>query len=159
MSQTSSGPQSQAAQDSATIVKYPRSLVIDGVVNPLSAGAGVQLPVPLTIPQDADFEWWWLSIFRTSAQLKVQIAEGATGGRTFIYGSNGSNQLQSGAFQGIFVDALAGLIANNGAFPMAVPFVMPSARTYQHTFTDLSGAANTVEMVYGGYALLQIGSD
>lgn len=158
MSSHPAGPQSAAAQSAATIVKYPRTLVVDGVVNPIAAAAGVQLPVALTIPQDADFEWWWLSIFRTSPQLKVQIAEGATGGRTFIYGSGGSNQLVSGAFQGIYVDALAGLVASNGAFPMAVPFVMPAQRTYQHTFTDLSGAANTVEMCYGGYALLQVSS-
>jgi len=158
MSSSAAGPQSQAAQQAATIVKYPRSLVVDGVVNPNALAAGQQLPVPLTIPQDAAFEWWWLSIFRTSGQLKVQIAEGATGGRTFIYGSNGSNQLVAGSFQGVYVDALAGLVSANGAFPMAVPFVMPAARIYQHTFTDLSGAANTVEMVYSGYALLQISS-
>jgi len=36
--------------------------------------------------------------------------------------------------------------------------VMPATRTYQHTFTDLSGAANTVELAYSGYALLQVAS-
>ena len=143
----------QAAQP--TIVKYPRALVVDAVVNPTALAAPVQNGALLTIPQDSDFEWWWIALFRTSAQMKINIQEAATT-RYFFYNQSG----QSGAagFQGIFVDLWAGLVSNNGAFPQAIPYVMPAARQYPHTFTDLSGAANTVELAYHGYALLQLGS-
>lgn len=147
-----------------TIVKYPRTLVVDAVVNPTAAGDGTNGSTAggqqvLTIPQDADFEWWWLACFRTSNLLKVQIQEAATT-RFFIYGQSGNPQSSgSNAFAGIYIDLLAGLVSNNGAFPQTVPYVMPASRTYPHTFTDYSSAANTVELVYHGYALLQFQSE
>jgi len=49
-------------------------------------------------------------------------------------------------------------VANNGAFPIAVPYVMPASRSYQHAFTDSSGAQNTVQLAYHGFALLQVAS-
>lgn len=146
-----------AATPAPTIVKYPRTLVVDAVVNPTGAGApntsgGQQV---LTIPQDADFEWWWLAAFRTSSQMKVQIQEAATT-RYLVYSQSGNPQGSgNAAFQGIFIDLLAGLVSNNGAFPQTVPYVMPASRNYIHSFTDLSGASNTVELAYIGYALLQ----
>jgi hypothetical protein len=112
-------------------------------------------PAQLQIPQDADFEWWWLSIFRTSALLKVLITEAATQ-RAMIY--SGSQLSQPGQFLGVLVDNLAGLVANNGAFAIGVPYVMPASRSYTHQFTDTSGAPNTVEVVYHGFALLQVAS-
>lgn len=143
----------QPAAPAPSIVKYPRTLVVDLVVNPGAAAPPVQNGTLLTIPQDSDFEWWWIALFRTSGNLKVNIQETATQ-RSFFY--NQSGQASAAGFQGIFVDLWAGLVANNGAFPQAIPYVMPAARQYNHAFTDLSGAANTVELAYIGYALLQI---
>jgi len=130
------------------IVKIPRVLIVDVVV-PLN---GSLVPGALSVPNDADFEWWWLAIFRTDPRLKVLITESATQ-RPFIY--SGSPQTQGG-FAGVFVDNLAGLVASNGEFPLAVPYVMPASRSYQHQFTDSSGAQNTVQVAYHGFALLQV---
>jgi hypothetical protein len=151
---------SASAANQPQIVKYPRTLVVDAVVNPTGAGApnnngGQQV---LTIPQDADFEWWWLAAFRTNTAMKVQIQEAATT-RYLVYSQSGNPQGSGNtAFLGMFIDLLAGLVSNNGAFPQTVPYVMPASRNYIHTFTDLSGASNTVELAYIGYALLQFGS-
>ena len=141
----------QAAATASGIVKIPRVLVVDCVV-----AASAQLsPAQLQIPQDADFEWWWLSIFRTSGLLKVLITEAATQ-RAMIY--SGSQLSQSGQFLGLLVDNLAGLVSGNGAFPIAVPYVMPASRSYTHQFTDSSAAQNTVQFAYHGFALLQVAS-
>lgn len=135
-----------------SIVKYPRILTVDGVVNPAAAAAGVQLNVPMTIPGDADFEWWWIAAFRTNSLLKIAISESGSG-RSFMYGTT-----QNPSPNGIFIDLLAGLVSANAAFPIAVPYVMPASRTYQNLFTDQSGAANTVELAYHGFALLHMPS-
>jgi hypothetical protein len=137
-----------AAATARGIVKIPRVLVVDAVV-----AASTQLPSILTIPQDADFEWWFLAAFRTDSRMKVLITEAATQ-RAMIY--SGSQQSSSTVFNGVFIDALAGLVASNGAFPIAVPYVMPASRSYQHAFTDSSAAQNTVQFVYHGFALLQV---
>lgn len=134
----------------AGIVKIPRVHIVDSVVALNSTANSL-----LTIQQDADFEWWWLSIQRTNAALKVLITEAATN-RQLIYA--GSAPTGGSVFNGMFVDNLAGLVANNGAFPIAVPYVMPASRVYQHTFLDSSGAQNTVQMAYHGFALLQVSS-
>jgi hypothetical protein len=126
--------------------------VVDVVV-----GASANLvPGVLTIPQDADFEWWWLAITRTNAALKMLLEEGATGKR-MIY--NGSQQAAGTQFLGVNVDNLAGTVAGNGAFPIGVPYVMPASRQYTHQFSDSSAAQNTVEVVYHGFALLQVSSN
>lgn len=138
------------AATASGIVKIPRVLVVDAVV-PLNS----QLPSVLTIPQDADFEWWFLAAFRTDSRMKVLITESATT-RAMIF--SGSQQSSSTVFNGVFIDNLAGLVASNGAFPIAVPYVMPASRSYQHAFTDSSGAQNTVQLVYHGFALLQVPS-
>jgi len=133
---------------STQIVKVPRVLIVDVVV----AASATLTPGALSIPNDADFEWWWLSIFRTDPRLKVLITESATQ-RPFIY--SGSPQTPGG-FLGVFVDNLAGLVSSNGEFPIAVPYVMPASRSYQHQFSDLSAAQNTVQVAYHGFALLQV---
>lgn len=139
-----------AAVAASGILKVPRIHIVDAVV----ANNGQQSPV-LTIQADADFEWWWLSISRTSALMKALIAEAGSGNRQFIY--SGNPQAQN--FQGILVDNLAGLVANNGALPIAVPYVMPAGRIYSHTLTDQgSGANNTVQIAYHGFALLKVAS-
>lgn len=130
------------------IVKTPRVLIVDAVV---TASAAL-FPGQLSIPNDADFEWWWLAILRTSNLLKVLIQETATQRPLIFSGS----PLQPGAFLGVFVDNLAGLVSNNGQFPIAVPYVMPASRTYAHQFSDLSGAQNTVQVAYHGFALLEV---
>lgn len=141
-------PANQQAQPQ--IVKYPRTLVVDAVVALNSVSNQI-----LTIPQDADFEWWWLAASRTNAAMKVQVQESGTT-RYLVYSQSGNPQGSGNtAFQGIFIDLLAGLVSNNGAFPQTVPYVMPASRNYIHTFTDSSGAQNTVELSYIGYALLQ----
>jgi hypothetical protein len=131
------------------IVKIPRALVVDAVVT-----ANAQLfPALLTIPQDADFEWWWLALSRTSALLKLLLTESGTSRQMIFPGS----QLAAGTqFLGVNVDNLAGTVAGNGSFPIAVPYVMPASRQYTHQFSDTSGAPNTVEVVYHGFALLAV---
>ena len=131
-----------------SIVKIPRALIVDVVV----AASALLVPVILTVPQDAEFEWWWLAIFRTSGNLKLLLTEAGTQ-KALIY--SGSQLSQANQFLGVFVDNLAGLVSNNGAFPIAVPYVMPASRSYTHQFSDFSGAQNTVQMVYHGFALLQ----
>jgi len=137
-----------AQNQGTTIVKYPRWLVVDAV-----CGANAQAGANLQIPNDADFEWWWISCFRTSGLMKILITESGTQ-RYLVYPQQGVAGQAN--FNGMYIDQLAGLVANNGAFPIAVPFVMPGSRTYIHTFTDSSDAQNTVELAYIGYALLQI---
>src|ERR1051326_401669 len=137
-----------AAVAASGILKVPRIHVLDAVV----PNNGQQGP-SMTIQADADFEWWWLSIFRTSALLKALIAEAGSGNRQFIYSGNP----QANAFQGIFVDNLAGLVANNGALPIAVPYVMPAGRIYTHQIFDQgSGAQKPVQLAYHGFALLKV---
>lgn len=138
-----------AAVAASGILKVPRVHIVDAVV-PLNAS----LDAVMQIQADADMEWWFLSISRTNALLKVLIAEAGSGNRQFIYSGNPQAQ----AFQGILVDNMAGLVANNGAFPIAVPYVMPAGRTYTHHFTDSSGAQNTAQFAYHGFALLRVAS-
>lgn len=130
------------------IVKVPRALIVDAAVT----GNANLFPGQLSVPNDADFEWWWLAIQRTDARLKVLITEAATQ-RPFIFSGS---PLQPGAFLGIFVDNLAGLVSANGQFPIAVPYVMPASRTYPHQFSDSSGATNTVQVAYHGFALINV---
>lgn len=142
------GSSPHAAATASGIIKIPRVLVVDAVV-PLNT----QLPSVLTIPQDADFEWWFLAAFRTDSRMKVLITEAATQ-RAMIF--SGSQQSSSTVFNGVFIDNLAGLVSGNGAFPIGVPYVMPASRIYQHAFTDSSGAQNTVQLAYHGFALLKV---
>jgi hypothetical protein len=137
-----------AAVAASGILKVPRIHIVDLVVlaNAVASGA------LLTIQADADFEWWFLSISRTNALLKALIAEAGSGNRQFVYSGN----IQASGFNGILVDNLAGLVANNGALPIAVPYVMPAGRVYSHAFTDTSGANNTVQFAYHGFALLRV---
>lgn len=132
--------------DQQQFVKVPRVILVDAVVPASLAG----FPSVLTVPQDADFEWWWLAAFRTDGRLKVLITDSGTQ-RQLIY--SGSLQ-QSTAFNGILIDNLAGLVSENGSFPIAVPYIMPASRVYQHLFSDSSAADNTVQLAYHGYALL-----
>jgi hypothetical protein len=136
-----------AAGAGGGILKIPRVHVVDSVV-PLS---GQTTPL-LTIQADADFEWWWLSISRTNALLKMLFGEGGTS-RKFIFPAVPP---QTGVFTGILVDNMAGLVANNGAFPIAVPYVMPGGRQYDFQFTDSSGAQNTVQLAFHGFALFPV---
>src|SRR5712692_9999854 len=98
------------------LIKIPRVHVVDITVATGAAGDGL-----MTIQADASFEWWFLAIQRTSALLKILIAEAGVGNRALIYSGNP----QASGFQGIFVDNLAGTVAGNGAFPVAIPYVMP----------------------------------
>jgi len=133
------------------ILKVPRAIILDVTV----PASDVLFPAAMQVPNDADFEWWFLSIQRTSGQLKLLINEAATGNRALILSA--APQQQS-AFQGIFIDNLAGLVSDNGAFPIAVPYIMPAARSYPHQFTELSGSQNVVQMAYHGYALMPVQS-
>lgn len=120
------------------------SYVLDRVV-PANA---VQDPNNLQILSDADFEWWFVLASRTSNLLKVLMTEQATG-RAFIGSTAGS----ATAFNGINIDNFAGTAAGSGAFPLAVPYVMPATRVYSLLFTDTSGAPNTVELAFSGFKL------
>jgi hypothetical protein len=139
------------AAASQQILKIPRSIVLDVTV----LNAAVHQPQNLQIPNDADFEWWWLSIFRTVNTLKILMTETGVGNRAFIY--SGSPNLNT-AFDGILVDNWAGIVQNNGAFPIAVPYVMPANRQYQFQFTDSTGASgsNPIEIALHGYGLLAV---
>lgn len=132
------------------ILKIPRALVADVVV----AGNAVQTPLVLNNQADGDFETWFIAIFRTNASLKLLWEEGGST-RRFIYSGA---QPQTTQFNGLFVDNLAGLVANNGAFPIAVPYVFPANRQMTLLLTDSSGANNTFEFVLHGYVLLPVSS-
>jgi len=138
------------ADTASGIVKIPRVHILD-----LTAPTGASIGGGMTIQADANFEWWFLSIQRTSPLLKVLIAEAGVGNRQFVYSGNPQQQ----NFQGIFVDNLAGLVANNGAFPIAIPYVMPAGRIYSHQITDTgSGANNVFQIAYHGFALINVGA-
>jgi hypothetical protein len=135
------------ADAASGIIKIPRVHVLD-----LTAANNGQIGGGLTIQADADFEWWFLAISRTNALLKALIAEAGTANRQLIYSGNPQQQ----NFQGIFVDNLAGLVAANGAFPIAIPYVMPAGRIYSHQIADQgSGANNICQFAYHGFALLR----
>ena len=94
--------------------------VFDYVVPFAVAASAVQTPFTLTIYSDADFEWWWASLSRTSNLLQLLITEQATN-RSLI----GTNVATTG-FNGIFVDNWAGTTQGGAMFPLAVPYVMPA---------------------------------
>lgn len=122
--------------------------VLDRTV-PASA---VQDPNALQILSDADFEWWWIIASATVAtQLKVMMKEAATG-RDFI-GTSPQAQAQGTPFNGIFLSNWCGTAAGNGAFPLAVPYIMPSTRVYTFLFTDSSAAPNVTELCLSGFKL------
>jgi len=121
--------------------------VLDRVV-PASA---VQDANQLQILSDADFEWWWVIASRTSNLLKVLMKEAATG-RDFI-STTASATSGPATFNGVNIDNFAGTAAATAAFPLAVPYIMPATRVYTLLFTELSGAPNTVEMVFIGFKL------
>jgi hypothetical protein len=139
-------PQAQSAQDD-NFERQFFSYVLDRVV-PASA---VQDPNQLQILSDADFEWWWILASRTSNLLKVMMKEQATG-RDFI-GTTASASSGAGTFNGINIDNWAGTALAQSAFPLAVPYIMPATRVYSLLFTDTSGGANTVELVFSGFKL------
>jgi hypothetical protein len=120
--------------------------VLDRVV-PANAVAD---PNQLQILSDADFELWWLSASRTSALLKVQMNEAATG-RDFT--GTSVSATAGTTFNGVNIDLWAGSVAAGGMFPLAVPYVMPASRVYSLKFTDTSGAPNTVELAFVGFKL------
>jgi hypothetical protein len=111
----------------------------------------VQVPFAWQILSDADWEWWWSLVFRTSGQLKLLLKEQATG-RDFI-GTTASASSQPASFNGIFVDLWGGQANQTGAFPLAVPYICPTTRVYTLLLTDLSGAQNTSQFVFSGFKL------
>lgn len=110
-----------------------------------------QLPVQWQVLSDADWEWWWNLVFRTSGQLKLLMKEQATG-RDFI-GTTASASSQPASFNGIYIDLWGGQANQTGAFPLAVPYICPATRVYSLLLTDLSGAPNTVQLVFSGFKL------
>jgi hypothetical protein len=119
------------------------------VVDVNVAGNAVQTPVQLQILSDADFEWWWSMVFRTSGSLKLLMKEQGTG-RDFI-GTTASGT--GSTFNGVNIDLWAGTAVANAAFPLAVPYVMPATRVYSFLLTDSSGETNVVEIVLNGFKL------
>jgi hypothetical protein len=117
----------------------------------ISCTASVTTPYQLMILGDADFELWWVIGSRTSGSLKVLMSEQATG-RQFI-GTTASTISGAGAFQGINFDNWCGMMTQQAAFPLAVPWVMPASRGYLLQLTDSSGLTNTVEIVFSGFKL------
>jgi hypothetical protein len=137
-----------AADTGGGIIKIPRVLVGDLVV----AASAVGTPLVISNQADGDFEFWFLAISRTSALLKLKWAEsGST--RKFIYSGT---QPPPTRFDGVSVDNLAGTVAGNGAFPIAVPYVFTANRQMEFEATDASAAQNTLQVVLHGYLLLQV---
>lgn len=122
--------------------------MFDYVLDRIVPASAVQDPNQLSILSDADFEWWWTSVFRTSASLKLLMKEQATG-RDFI----GTTASGAAAFNGILVDNWAGLSNAGAMFPLAVPYLMPATRTYSFLLTDTSAAPNTVQICLRGFKL------
>lgn len=139
-----------AADTGSGLIKIPRVLIGDLVV----LASAVQTPLILNNQADGDFEIWFLSIFRTDARLKLLWEEGGST-RRFVYSGA---QPQTSQFNGIFVDNLAGLIASNGGFPIAVPYVFPANRAMQFSLTDTSAGNNTFQIAMHGYVLLPVSS-
>ena len=141
---------SAGAQPSApTVAKIPRKIVLDAIVP-----ASGSINPSIQIPSDCDFELWWYSIFRTSGLLKLLLNETGVAQRPWIIAASP----QASNFQGIFVDNMAGLVSLNGAFPEAVPYVMPANRVYQLQLFDSSAETNTFQLALHGYGLLNTGS-
>lgn len=121
--------------------------VIDAIV----PASQVQFSTQWQILSDADWEWWWSLVFRTSGQLKLLMKEQATG-RDFV-GTTATASSQPATFNGIFIDLWGGQANNTGAFPLAVPYICPATRVYTILLTDLSGAQNTAQLVFSGFKL------
>ena len=111
----------------------------------------IQKPIQWQILSDADFEWWWNLVFRTDGRLKLLMKEQATG-RDFV-GTTATASSAPATFNGIFIDLWGGQANETGAFPLAVPYICPATRVYTLLLTDLSGADNTVQLVFSGYKL------
>lgn len=90
-------------------------------------------------------------MFRTDPRLKLLMKEQATG-RDFV-GTTASASSAPASFNGILIDLWGGQANNTAAFPLAVPYIMPATRVYTILLTDLSGAANTVQLGFSGFKL------
>lgn len=123
----------------------------DYCIDAIVPAGQTQLPVQWQVLSDADWEWWWNLVFRTDGRLKLLMKEQATG-RDFI-GTTASASSQPASFNGIYIDLWGGQANNTGAFPLAVPYICPATRVYSLLLTDLSGAPNTVQLVFSGFKL------
>lgn len=147
---SSSSAANTGGGSSSGIIKVPRAIVGD-----ISLTANtLQNPLVVNNQADGDMEIWFISIFRTNSNLKLLWEEGGTT-RRFIYSGA---QPQISQFNGLYVDNIAGLVANNGAFPIAVPYVWPANRQFTFTLSDFSGATNVFEIALHGYVLLPVQS-
>jgi hypothetical protein len=147
---SSTGPAATQGTPAPGILKVPRSIVLDVSL----AASALLFPQPCQIPSDASFEWDWISAFRSDSRVKLLIMETGVGNRALIYSGAPNNP---NAFFGILIDNWAGLVANNGAFPLPTPYIMPANRQYLFQFSDASAGAagtNTIQIALHGYALL-----
>ncbi len=113
-------------------IRVPYDYPVGGVVGAL----GVLTPT-LQIQQDADFEWVWTVATRTAAGLTVQVEDAATGRRLMSAPIN--------------IDNFAGTAQL--PFPLVEPYIVARTSNLNWTFTDTSGAPNTVQLVLRGYKL------
>jgi hypothetical protein len=123
----------------------------DYCIDPIVAANAIQQPIQFQIMSDADFEWWWNMVTRTSPLLKLLMKEQATG-RDFV-GTTATASSAPAQFNGIYVDNWGGQAANSAAFPLAVPYIMPATRVYTILLTDLSGFTNSAQLVFSGFKL------
>jgi hypothetical protein len=118
-------------------LRVPFEYVVNAVV-PLNGN----VPVSLQIQQDADFEWVFRIASRTDPRLTVDVSDGATGRKYTLAPVN--------------IDNFAG--SAQLPFPLVEPFIIARATSITFTFTDSSGAQNTVQLVLSGYKLFPQGN-
>ena len=113
-------------------LRVPFEYVVNAVV-----GANASVSVSLQVQQDSDFEWVFRIASRTDPRLTVLVEDGATGRKLTSVAVN--------------IDNFAGTAQL--PFPLVEPFILARATSVNFTFTDSSGAPNTVQLVLSGYKL------
>ncbi len=118
-------------------LRVPFEYVVNAVV-PLNGN----LPVTLQIQQDADFEWVFRIGSRTDPRVTVDVSDGATGRKYTSAPANVDNYFGTAQLP----------------FPLVEPFIIARATSINFSFTDSSGAQNTVQLILSGYKLFPQGN-
>jgi hypothetical protein len=91
------------------------------------------------IDQSADFEWIW-TVASSTGLYSVQFTDASTGRTLSNAAINGENFAGTAQLP----------------WPLVEPYLIARSGTMQGSFTDRSGAGNTIQMVLRGYKLFPV---